>query len=107
MKAKWQSVRLKANAHYKFLRKNCSTIVARVLSAATPWYKTPKHVIWAPTDIRDFAMNLGTAMLWSDFINELSRAGYCMDQQLNVLRGVKRRCGSRGTSGGVAKHPQS
>jgi hypothetical protein len=107
MKAKWQSIRLKANAHYKFLRKNCSTIVARVLSAATPWYKTPTHVIWSPTDIRDFGMKLGTTMLWSDFIDELAGTGYCMNQQLDLLRGVKRRCGSRGTSGGLAKFPNA
>jgi hypothetical protein len=105
MKAKWKSIRLKQDAHYKFLRKNCSTIVARVLSAATPWYKTPQQTVWTPTDIRDFARKLGTTMLWSDFIDELEGAGYCMAEQLAVLRGVKRRSASRGTSGGLAKNP--
>lgn len=103
MRAEWRSIRGKQNASYKFLRKNCSTIVARVLSAATPWYKTPHHILWTPCDIRDFAFKLGTVMTWSDFIDELQQNGFGTAAQLNLARGLKRRSAARGTSGVAAK----
>ena len=103
MVAKWRSIRSKPNASYKFLRKNCSTIVAEVLQAVSPWYKTPRHQVWTPCDVRDFAMNLGKPMLWSDFIDELEQNLFGTKEQLALLRGVKRRSAARGTSGGVAK----
>jgi hypothetical protein len=33
MKVEWDTIRTKASAHYQFLTKNCSTIVARVMRA--------------------------------------------------------------------------
>ena len=103
MVAKWRSIRGKANASYKFLRKNCSTIVAEVLQTVSPWYKTPHHQVWTPCDVRDFALKLGQPMLWSDFIDELERNLFGTKEQLALLRGVKRRSAARGTSGGLAK----
>ncbi|WP_426960123.1 DUF4105 domain-containing protein [Muricoccus radiodurans] len=103
MVAKWRSIRMKQNASYKFLRKNCSTIVAEVLQVATPWYKTSHHQIWTPCDVRDYAMRVGKPMLWSDFIDELVANRYGTKEQLALLRGVKRRSAARGTSGGLAK----
>lgn len=103
MVACWRSIRSKPNASYKFLRKNCSTIVAQVLQAVSPFYKTPHHQIWTPCDVRDFALNLGRPMLWSDFIDELEGKLWGSKEQLALLRRVKRRSAARGTSGGVAK----
>lgn len=103
MIAKWRSIRSKQNASYKFLRKNCSTIVAEVLQTVTPWYKTPHHQIWTPCDIRDYAMKLGDTMLWSDYIDDLEANLFGTKEQLALLRGVKRRSAARGSSGGAAK----
>ncbi len=103
MVAKWRSIRGKTNASYKFLRKNCSTIVAEVLQTVSPWYNTPHHQIWTPCDVRDFALKMGHTMLWSDYIDELENNLFGSKEQLNLLRGVKRRSAARGTSGGVAK----
>lgn len=103
MVACWRSIRSTPNASYKFLRKNCSTIVAQVLQAVSPFYKTPHHQIWTPCDVRDFALNLGRPMLWSDFIDELEGKLWGSKEQLALLRRVKRRSAARGTSGGVAK----
>ena len=103
MVAKWRAIRQKQNASYKFLRKNCSTIVAEVLQVATPWYKTPHHQVWTPCDVRDYAFPLGKSMLWSDFIDELESNLVGGKEQLALLKGVKRRSAHRGTSGGAAK----
>lgn len=105
MVAKWRTLRGKTNAHYKFLRKNCSTAVARVLAAATPWYQTSHNLIWTPTDVRDFALKLGAPLLWTAFVQELEDYGYCLPEQLELLRQAKRRSASRGTCGAPAKFP--
>jgi hypothetical protein len=102
MKAKWQSIRNK-NKSYKFLRNNCSTAVAQVLQSSTPWYLTDHHLIWTPCDVRNYAFKLGETMLWSDFIDQLTRWGVATTEQLDLLRGVKRRSRARGTSGGEAR----
>lgn len=102
MLAKWHSIRM-ANKDYKFLRNNCSTAVAHVLQAGLPFYKNHHHLIWTPCDIRDYALKVGTAMLWADFIDELEQNNVATAEQLNLLRGVKRRRASRGTSGGEGR----
>lgn len=67
MMSKWQEIRDKENAHYRLARKNCSTIVARILRAGmeglSPWKKFKVHhvahcVIWTPTNILAFANEL-------------------------------------------------
>ncbi|MEH3106194.1 MAG: hypothetical protein PGN09_02590 [Sphingomonas fennica] len=103
MRAKWQSIRSKKGASYKFLRKNCSSVVASVMQAATPWYATDHHQIWTPCDVRDYALKHGKTMLWSDFIDEIEASGSGSAEQLALLKGVKRRSAHRGTSGGDAK----
>jgi hypothetical protein len=103
MVAKWRAKRSKANAHYKFLRKNCSTLVAHVLQAGSKWYNNDHYMIWTPTNVRDYALKLGAPMLWSAFIDELEQALFGTPEQLDLLRKAKRRSASRGTSGGPAK----
>jgi hypothetical protein len=105
MTAKWRHIRSKDGAHYKFLRKNCSTIVAHVMQAGSPWYNNDHYMIWTPTNVRDYALKLGTSMLWSDFIDELENKLFGTKEQLALLRKAKRRSGSRGTSGGLYVHP--
>jgi hypothetical protein len=102
MKAKWRSIRNK-NKDYKFLRNNCSTAVAHVLQEVSVWYKTDHHLVWTPCDVRDYALKIGTAMLWGDFIDELEAAGVATTEQLDLLRRVQRRRQSRGTSGGTGR----
>src|SRR5262245_53955842 len=53
MVAKWRTIRSKPNAHYKLLRKNCSTIVAHVMHAGSPWYNNDHYMMWTPTNVRD------------------------------------------------------
>jgi hypothetical protein len=103
MIAKWHSIRSKKDASYIFLRKNCSSIVANVLQAASPLHKTSYHHVWTPCDVRDFALRMGKSMLWSDFIDELETKVFGSKEQLALLKGVKRRSAARGTSGGLAK----
>jgi hypothetical protein len=59
MKIEWDAIMNKPNAHYMFLPKNCSTIVARVLKAggATEMMSTANaliyghNVYWTPKDV--------------------------------------------------------
>jgi hypothetical protein len=105
MVAKWRTIRSKNNAHYKLLRKNCSTVVAHVMQAGSPWYKNDHYMSWTPTNVRDYALKIGQPMLWSDFIDELEDKMFATKDQLELLRKVKRRSAARGTSGGLAKNP--
>src|SRR5262249_26813858 len=85
MTAKWRSIRNKNNAHYKFLRKNCSTVVAHVMQAGTQWYNNDHYMNWTPTNIRDYAMKLGTTMTWAAFIAELKNNLFGTKDQLDLL----------------------
>jgi hypothetical protein len=63
----WTEIRDKPNAHYRLLRKNCSTIVARILragmSSMTGWQQAKVQysahcLYWTPADIVKFASEL-------------------------------------------------
>lgn len=103
MGSKWQSIRNKQDANYRFLRKNCSTIVARVLGAAVPWHSRPHHLVWTPCDVRDFAFKYGEAITWDAFLTEMEKQLVASKEQVAFLRQVKRRSAARGTSGAEAK----
>jgi hypothetical protein len=69
MMTRWTEIRDKPNAHYRLLRKNCSTIVARILRAGfaglTNWQVAKLHFYahkpyWTPEDIRTFAQTIRT-----------------------------------------------
>lgn len=61
MKAAWDQIRTKQNAHWKLLDKNCATIAARVLKAgggdryAT---KAKTQLVWWPTDVVRYAKSM-------------------------------------------------
>ncbi|BFU91440.1 MAG: hypothetical protein NTAFB01_26270 [Nitrospira sp.] len=64
MMAEWTKIRDKPYAHYRLLRKNCSTIVARILRAGmtglTVWNQAAAQawahrIYWTPTDCVKFA----------------------------------------------------
>jgi hypothetical protein len=79
MQARWNEIRGKQRGHYKFLRKNCSTITARILRAggftagaiAGLWYDHSS--IWTPLKVKDFALQAGGRwMSWTDLLEELN-----------------------------------
>jgi hypothetical protein len=61
MKAEWWSIMTKPHAHYRLARKNCATIVARVLIAGGAekysQYANLIHV-WRPKDVLMFAYSI-------------------------------------------------
>jgi hypothetical protein len=69
MKAMWDSIRDKPQAHYRLLPKNCSTVVARVLKAggANELISTWKaiayghNVYWTPKDVAQLCDKLKDA----------------------------------------------
>jgi hypothetical protein len=82
MKAAWIAIRDKPNAHYKMLRKNCSTIVARVLRAggysagtyAGLWYD--HCLVWMPHNVKDFALAAGGVLAsWANLKQQLAQVG--------------------------------
>ena len=76
MQAAWWQILLKpSGASYKAFRKNCSTIVSRVLHAggfyAHKW-ALDNNLVWAPVDITKLAMAAGgVQMQWDDFLDNV------------------------------------
>ncbi|HTU22163.1 MAG TPA: hypothetical protein VMG10_29255 [Gemmataceae bacterium] len=64
MLAAWERIKTKQGAHYRVMRKNCSTIVARVLRAGlTGWQhflalRAAHKLWWTPYDVQVFADNI-------------------------------------------------
>jgi hypothetical protein len=81
MMAAWASIRTEANASYRPLYHNCSTIVAQVLQAAGfnsgKWsFWTDHSMVWTPNKVLKFAMAAGgTGMTWAELYTELQGAG--------------------------------
>jgi hypothetical protein len=66
MKAAWDAMRTKQNAHWKLLDKNCATAVARILKAggADDVATAAKNqLIWWPTDLIRYARSMGAAIV--------------------------------------------
>jgi hypothetical protein len=102
MLAKWSEIRNKENAHYRYLRKNCSTIVARVMRTGTKsgsgWYR--HSTIWTPLKVKRFALDIGGKELdWLSFTEEIST--FVSGPEAACLRMLKRRSSSHGFSGGA------
>ena len=79
MQAEWNAIRNKKNASYAAFRKNCSTIVSRILHAggfySRKWAEN-NNWVWAPSDIRQLATSAGgTFMKWKDVRTILSASG--------------------------------
>lgn len=77
MRAAWRAVFLKdGGSTYKSLRKNCSTIVSRVLHAGGFYAKkwaVDCNFAWSPADIRKLALAAGgEAMQWPAFLEVLA-----------------------------------
>lgn len=74
MMAEWQTIRLKpSGASYKSFRKNCSTIVSRVLHAggfyAFKW-AVDNNFVWTPADILKLALEAGGELMeWAEFLD--------------------------------------
>ncbi len=78
MQAAWNEIRGKDDAHYRFLYKNCSTIVARVLRAggfsASLW--SDHSLVWTPNKVKKFADGAGgTRLTWAALLAELKGVG--------------------------------
>jgi hypothetical protein len=85
MKSEWRSVfRKPGGASYKNLRKNCSTIVSRVLHAggflAQKW-AVDNNWAWTPADVRALAdASGGTHMTWVAFLAVLAQSNIAPDE---------------------------
>jgi len=102
MLSKWAEIRGKENAHYRYLRKNCSTIVARVLRVGTKsgsgWHR--HSTIWTPLKVKRFALDIGGKELdWISFVEEISP--HVSGPEAACLRMLKRRSSAHGFSGGA------
>lgn len=92
MQAKWNEIRHKEGANYRFVVKNCSTIVARVLRAgnltvggATGWWRN-HSMIWTPNKIKEMADGAGgNRMTWAALWAELQRSGIDITSDLGMV----------------------
>ena len=79
MLGEWATIRDKPNSTYGAFKKNCSTIVSRVLHAggyhAKKW-AVDCNWVWAPGDVRRLALKVGGQPLtWAQFEPLLTAAG--------------------------------
>src|SRR5262249_54967319 len=61
MKAAWEQIRKKQNAHWKLLSTNCATVAARVLKAGggdDHGTASKNHLVWWPTDVIRYAKSM-------------------------------------------------
>ncbi len=94
MTAKWNERRNKQNAHYRFLKKNCSTVVSAVLKAGGLRGSTMarNNLVWTPLKVRDLAMDMGGRTIsWDALLGEFVRDGYMNNADRVVLTNLFRR----------------
>jgi hypothetical protein len=79
MLAEWNAIRTKVGKSYGAFKKNCSTIVSRVLHAGGFYSKkwaVDCNWVWAPGDVRRLALDAGgKRMRWSNVASLLTASG--------------------------------
>jgi hypothetical protein len=80
MQSEWNTIREKAKKTYGAFKKNCSTVVSRVLHAggfyARKW-AVDCNWVWTPGDVRRLALKVGgLEMTWAQFEPVLTAAGF-------------------------------
>ncbi|VTR96205.1 Uncharacterized protein OS=Acidiphilium multivorum (strain DSM 11245 / JCM 8867 / AIU301) GN=ACMV_24800 PE=4 SV=1 [Gemmata massiliana] len=72
MMSEWASIRDKPKSTYGAFKKNCSTIVSRVMHAGGLYAKkwaVNCNWVWAPGDVRQLALKVGgQPMTWANFV---------------------------------------
>lgn len=100
------------NPSYRMYRKNCSTIVARVLGAAYRGahfnFKSFIHktVPWTPLEIKRVCQRLpnSRAYTWDEFLERLKNNQYIHINTWIVLKEFMRRSSTHGSSGAIPRH---
>jgi hypothetical protein len=108
MQAEWNAIRTKKKASYGAFRKNCSTIVSRVLHAgglhAFKWAED-NNWVWAPSDVRRLALRAGgTLMKWRDFRDKVLSSSGLSSGEWNYINHA--RSGRFCTCGAPVEHQQ-
>jgi hypothetical protein len=99
MKSTWQQKRTKDNAHYKFLAKNCSTLVATVLKSGGKRGSSlaRNQLVWTPLKVRDLAIDMGgVTMTWLSLLDEFVEQGYMNRADREVLTHLYKRDAKHG-----------
>ena len=101
MMGKWQDTKNKPNSSYKFYRKNCSTIVGRVLSEGSSKGGLSRvNLIWTPLKVKRLALAMGgTTKTWHEFLKELVVSGYLSAGDGKALDTLGKRDERHGSSG--------
>lgn len=101
MLAEWTKIRNKANAHYDIHRKNCSTILARVLAAAgaKAGFLASHNLIWTPLKVKRLAMDMGgSEKTWASLLIEARAAGYLTNSERELLLKLYKRDARHGAA---------
>ncbi|MFT8244006.1 hypothetical protein [Roseomonas sp. BN140053] len=107
MQAEWDAIRLKQNSHYQMVRKNCSTIVARVLKkgAKTGSFGMRHNAIWTPLKVKRLAFEmLGTEMGWSWMVDEARMDNLISQSEATMLKTLRKRDARHGKASGTASY---
>ncbi len=114
MMAAWLSIHMKkGGGSYRNLRKNCSTIVSRILHAggfyAHKW-AVDNNFAWSPADVKDLALKAGgRAMTWDEFLTVL-RGSFIKPEDLKDGNGIQvtmARSGKYCTTGAPVRFQQA
>ncbi|WP_426954680.1 hypothetical protein [Muricoccus radiodurans] len=107
MQAEWDLIRLKQNGHYQMVRKNCSTVVARVLKkgAKIGSYFKRHNAIWTPLKVKRLAFEmLGEEKGWAWMLNEARMDGLITATEATMLANLRKRDDRHGQASGTASY---
>lgn len=93
MQAEWIRIQAKPDAHYRTMRKNCSTIVARVLRSGTSaGGRHRRHAVWTPLRVKRFALAIGGyAIEWDQLLTEMKNNGAIDSRARDIMNSYMRR----------------
>jgi hypothetical protein len=108
--SKWAEIRNKPKSTYRFLRKNCSTIVSRVLLAGNTkplGFGVSNNLIWTPIRVKRLADAMGAERKeWSWLIDQFVSAGVLPEGMRAHLSKLAKRDSAHGSSTTVCCYVQ-
>ena len=107
MRAEWGKIKGKADAHYKFYRKNCSNIASRVLKeGSSKGSLVQRHnAIWTPLKVKRLALEMGgKPQEWTWLINELNSCDVINGSEKTMLASLRKRDERHGSNSNASYH---
>jgi hypothetical protein len=89
----WNEIRT-STKYYRYLRRNCSTVVSQVLKAGSKLgsFSERNNLIWTPVKVKDLALSMGgQKVTWESFLQTLRQDKYLTRSDVVVLSQLLKR----------------